>query len=318
MTSARSWFELSLAAVLLLGCEEEAGPMPEEEASDTSGGMMSTGAQESSGGGESSGGESSGGEEQEIVCDAPMTKCGQTCVDLEADPNNCGICGLSCVVPNGVSACNAGICALAACEFGWVDCDGTITTGCETLNECDAASACSTECGSTGTLDCADPCAPVCALPGESCNLVDDDCDGTCDEDAIEGCRVGVHVAYDPVLGQVLMIDENDAATFGVTIDQMNAFYLYALPGGGTQPLNRCDNGTMLGYSPDNDCESYGSIESSLAFFSPDEKCDAIPLYRMIMGGQSRMTASETERDAWISQGWTVDTTFTGHAWAAP
>ena len=30
------------------------------------------------------------------------------------------------------------------------------------------------------------------------------------------------------------------------------------------------------------------------------------------------MTASETERDDLVGQGWAVDTTFTGHAWSTP
>jgi hypothetical protein len=318
VTSASYWLEASLAAALVLGgCEEDGRPAPGDGAGTTEGAPGEMDA--SSSGGDESGESSSGGEGDDIVCDAPMTRCGQTCVDLEADPNNCGICGLSCVVPNGESACSAGICALAACDFGWVDCDGTISTGCEMLNECDGASACSTECGSTGALDCADPCAPACSLPAESCNLADDDCDGQCDEGEIEGCRVGIHVANDPVLGQVLMVDPADADAYGVTIEQMNAFYLYAQAGGGTQPLNRCNFGSLLAYSPDNDCESYGSIESTLAFFSPQDKCGAIPLYRLLMGtNQVRMTASATELSDLVAQGWIVDPGFTGFAWPTP
>lgn len=55
-------------------------------------------------------------------------------VSLVTDPANCGHCGRACSAPAGaenVSAvCKQGVCGVA-CNFGWADCDGDVTNGCE-------------------------------------------------------------------------------------------------------------------------------------------------------------------------------------------
>jgi hypothetical protein len=303
-----------LAVIVLAGgCDDAPPPASADTEDATTTGVVEDG--ESTGG--ESGEESTG--EAEVICDPPLTKCGQTCVDLQSDPNNCAVCGLSCVVPNGVGACIDGACGMAECDYGWADCDGAASSGCETLDECEDAGACATECGSTGSLDCGDPCAPVCLIPAESCNLADDDCDGACDEDAVEGCRVGIHVGQHPTAGQVLMTDEAEADLYGVQIEQMNAFYLYAEAGGGNQPLHRCESGGgTLGYSPDNDCEGFGAIDTTLGFFAPQAAaCGAVPLYRLSLPPATMMTTSQAEVDEAVAEGWTLDS-FRGFAWPAP
>jgi Stigma-specific protein, Stig1 len=42
-----------------------------------------------------------------IACDAPLSACGKACVDLKADPKNCGRCGHDCL---------GGECALGVCQ----------------------------------------------------------------------------------------------------------------------------------------------------------------------------------------------------------
>src|SRR5687768_15920764 len=57
------------------------------------------------------------------TCAAPEVACGQICADMATDPNNCGDCGVSCVIPDAGAACSAGTCTIDACDVGFADCD---------------------------------------------------------------------------------------------------------------------------------------------------------------------------------------------------
>lgn len=51
--------------------------------------------------------------------------------DTSGDVNNCGVCGHVCSTPaHSTPGCFSRVCN-AACEFGYLDCDGTLTNGCE-------------------------------------------------------------------------------------------------------------------------------------------------------------------------------------------
>ena len=82
------------------------------------------------------------------------------CVDKTSDPLNCGACGLRCRFPNADGVCVDGGCEMGACHCGYHDINDSPVDGCEY------------ECGAT---DCSAP-------PAETCNLLDDDCDGAIDQ----------------------------------------------------------------------------------------------------------------------------------------
>jgi len=73
------------------------------------------------------------------------------------DPANCGICGRVCNLAHSTSSCTAGMCTIGMCTAGFVDSDGVAANGCEYS------------------------CTPMNGGV-ETCNRVDDDCDGMIDE----------------------------------------------------------------------------------------------------------------------------------------
>ena len=92
------------------------------------------------------------------------------CVDLESDPNSCGVCGNMC--PNPFDGSGKAVCRLGRCEFeckpGYADCDGRVENGCETHVAADPRNcgACGVQCDLSFGQPCVNgacrlaPCAP--------------------------------------------------------------------------------------------------------------------------------------------------------------
>ena len=79
-------------------------------------------------------------------------------VDLQTDINNCGVCGMGCVITGADAACVKGECVLLECLEGRYDLDGDADNGCEYA------------------------CVPD-ADPTDVCDSQDNDCDGVVDND---------------------------------------------------------------------------------------------------------------------------------------
>ena len=77
--------------------------------------------------------------------------------DKLRDPNNCGTCGHRCASPGAIQTCDNGSCTLVGCQPGFADLD-------------------------VDPLTCEYRC-PLFPTVAETCNGIDDDCDGVIDED---------------------------------------------------------------------------------------------------------------------------------------
>lgn len=289
-------------AVLALGCAKSVAESEAGGAGGTGGGTSTV-----------------GGAGGELVCDAGEP-CENACVDLMSDPQNCGACGRTCVIASAEASCVAGECALGACDTGFADCDGDVNNGCEAAVTCEAGGACPTSCGSTGGLDCSDVCAPTCAIPAESCNLLDDDCDTLCDNGAVAGCRVGVHRAHG-ANGHYYGTSETEAVAAGYNIEALNYFYLYTAPMGELRPLFRCPKGNGKTFlSTDTACEIGAAPEVTVGFISPTAECGSVPLYRTqnTAAGAHFYTVSAGERDNAVQNLGFADEGIAGYIWTAP
>jgi len=130
-----------------------------------------------------------------LVCDAGLTDCGGTCVDLQTNDFHCGGCMLGCA---GDQTCQGGACVANApvCDAGLTDCGGTCV---DLQNDPNNCGACGTICPSgqcglgtcvesvgpapvfvpcpEGQTMCGDTCVDLssdlfnCAVCGKSCNV---------------------------------------------------------------------------------------------------------------------------------------------------
>ncbi|MCC6553223.1 MAG: hypothetical protein IT372_09415 [Polyangiaceae bacterium] len=102
-------------------------------------------------------------------CAAPLSPCGDVCVDLENDLSNCGACGTACT---GDHICLSGSCSPVPCSGGLVACGGVcvdIQTDPQHCGGCDVAcasgvpcvvGACQGDCPA-GQVACAGGCADL-------------------------------------------------------------------------------------------------------------------------------------------------------------
>lgn len=242
------------------------------------------------------------------------TRCGAACVNTATDPAHCGACGNRCMLANASVVCASSACAVAACNSGFANCNGAIGDGCERAISCVAGAACMTACGTSGTLRCTDPCAPACSPPAETCNLIDDDCNGACDN---AGCRIGVHrsVSGD---SHFYTTDRAESSCCGFTTETYDYFFLMNAAAPGAVPLYRCVNlstGHHL-YTTNAGCEGTRS-EGVIGHIARAPTCGAIPLYRLLGGtGDNFYTTSAPERDSAVAGGY-VFVGITGYVWSS-
>jgi hypothetical protein len=106
------------------------------------------------------------------ICPAGSTRCGNRCVDLDVDADNCGACDNGCQgasddTANGGPTCTGGRCGYV-CYPGFADCDGRINNGCETNIGTDPrhCGGCGTQCDGARAQPCVlgqcltKPCEP--------------------------------------------------------------------------------------------------------------------------------------------------------------
>lgn len=135
-------------------------------------------------------------------CPDDLACCSEQCVDIATDDANCGGCDQPCAPDNASPSCVAGECGVGDCDNGYNDCNGAANDGCEVQGDCACTPNQQYACytgpnGTQGVGICADgtqtcnaqgtalgPCIGQ-VLPGlEVCaNGVDENCDGTADED---------------------------------------------------------------------------------------------------------------------------------------
>lgn len=91
----------------------------------------------------------------EFTCNPAFGDCNMSAMDgceqSLRDLAHCGACNRACSPSRASATCAAGVCAIGACNAGWANCDGMVSTGCETETSANAA-----HCGR-----CGNRCSPM-------------------------------------------------------------------------------------------------------------------------------------------------------------
>jgi hypothetical protein len=196
-------------------------------------------------------------------------------------------------------------------------CSWTDFGECADQGECEARSvgSCTTSCGSSGSRLCDRLCTwGGCSPPTESCNGLDDDCDGGCDEE----CRHPVHRSYsDGADDHFYTASLDEAGCCGYRLEIESFFYLYSSAVSGTTPLYRCWNVDAADHfmSTDDTCEGQPWMrEGVIGHIAPFAFCGATPLYRLARPSDHFYTTGAGERDYAVSIGY-VSEGIIGYVW---
>ncbi len=120
------------------------------------------------------------------TCPDGQEVCNGSCMDVSADPRNCGGCGRVCSFPNASEpGCADGGCVLGECDSGWGNCDDYDVNGCEeALGTPEHCRDCDHVCEYNFAQGICDTVAGACSmgacLPGHT----------DCNESDIDGCEI--------------------------------------------------------------------------------------------------------------------------------
>ncbi len=120
------------------------------------------------------------------TCNNGWNCCNSMCSNPANDAMNCGGCGIVCTTPHGTPACVLRNCAIAKCDPGWADCDGSSLDGCEINTDTNVGNCggCNNPCNlPNASPKCVGGMCQVaaCALGFADCNMLPQD-----------GCEVNV------------------------------------------------------------------------------------------------------------------------------
>ncbi len=130
-------------------------------------------------------------------CAGGLTCCGGACADTMTNRASCGACGRACDLPNAVSVCREGACAVGSCASPFGDCDGVASNGCEadlrSVANCGACDrACPVRPHATAACEAASgTCSFTCDAGFADCNgRPEDGCEADLSSDALNcnGC----------------------------------------------------------------------------------------------------------------------------------
>ena len=200
-----------------------------------------------------------------------------------------------------------------------VDAPAPRDAGVDAMGGCAAGSteSCTASCGTTGTATCAGGAFGACVPPAEVCNLLDDDCNGACDD--VLGCRVGVDRSDDASSGlHFYTTTDSEASCCGFTVETFDYYYLYAAAQPGLVPFYRCSTaaGSHL-YTTDSGCEG-NTLEGSMGFIATSaDVCGSVPLFRLddASSGDHFYTTSQAEASAATAGGGYVANGIAGYVW---
>jgi hypothetical protein len=178
-----------------------------------------------------------------------------------------------------------------------------------------SVAACEAPAGyATASDDCDDTRSDVYPFAPEKCDLVDNDCNGKCDDGVT--CRVGVNRSSRP--GEHFYTTSlAEAKCCGFTLEHADAFFLYSGAPAGTTPLYRCIV-TSIGkhfYTTDSACEGQ-TIEGPIGNLAKSATCGAVALMRLAnpKDGDHLYTTDPAERTSLAGLGW-VDEGTIGYVW---
>lgn len=178
--------------------------------------------------------------------------------------------------------------------------------------------ACTAPAGyASGKDDCDDGNGEVYPGAPEKCDLVDNDCNGKCDEGG--SCRIGVHRSAKS--GEHFYTTSlSEAKCCGFTLEQENAFYLYSGSATGLTALYRCvvlSNGKHF-YTTDPTCEGQ-KVEAPIGNLAKAAVCGGVALMRLWhpSDGDHLYTIDPAERTSAIAGGWKDEGTI-GYVWVSP